>query len=175
MYTFIVNHLVFNTEVGPMENMNDTSGRAKNDCIRLMFEQGERVRCYEVCMKPPNLGIFTQRFNLRSQMDADNLSLSDITERLRCCAESNGDVEKVTMHYTGRGYTVVVLLRELNDEILSEVYDSFELACQEYVNDRPIINVIGPRQRDCFALSAADSYMIYSNGDTSDVPDKPTL
>lgn len=162
-------------DIGPVVSMNNDTDRSKRGWIRFLFEQGEAVHCYEVCLKPPNLGMFAEPFDLRLQMDVDELSLSEIAERLRQCAESHDDVDKVSLHYTGRRYSVVVVLRELRDERLPEIYDSFEQMCQEYGAQRPIINVLGPKQRDCPALSAVDSYVVYSGGGTLNMPATPPL
>lgn len=163
------------SDLDSMVSMNDNTDLSERGLIRFLFEDGETVRCYELCLKPPNLGMFAQRFDLRLQMDTDGLSLSEIADRLRPCAESHRDVEKVTIHYTGRRYSVVVLLRELHDERLPEIYDTFEETCREYGPQAPVVTVLGPQQRDCFALSAVDSYMVYSNKDTLDVPARPPL
>lgn len=145
--------------------MDDNTDRSKKrGWIKFIFENDETVRCYEVRLKPPNLGVFAEPFDLRLQMDADNLSLSEIAGRLRRCAECHDDVEKVSIHYTGRRYSVVVVLRELCEKRLSEIYESFEQTCQEYGVHRPITTVLGPQQRDCFAISAVDSYSVYPSG-----------
>ena len=162
-------------DVGPVVSMNNNTDRSKRGWIRFLFEQGEALRCYEVCLQPPNLGMFAEPFDLHLQMDADKLSLSEVAGRLRRCAECHDDVEKVSIHYTGRRYSVVVVLRELRQERLSEIYDSFEQTCHEYGTHRPIITVLGPGHGDCFALSAVDSYMAYSNGETPNVPATPLL
>lgn len=119
--------------------------------------------------------MFAEPFDLQSQMEADELSLSEVAENLRRCAESHDDVEKVSLHYTGHRYSVVVVLRELREERLPEIYYSFENTCQEYGTHRPVVTVLGPQQRDSFVLSAADSYTVYSNGDTPNVPATPPL
>lgn len=160
-------------DIGPVVRMNNNTDRSKRGWIRFLFEQGEAVRCYEVCLKPLNLGMFAEPFDLRLQMDADKLSLSEIAGSLRHCAESHDDVEKVSLHYTGHRYSVVVVLRELCEERLPEIYDSFEHTCQEYGTHSPVVTVLGPQQRDSFALSAVDSYLVYSNGGALNLPTPP--
>jgi len=158
--------------------MVTTSGKAthdKREGLRFIFDQDGALRCYEVCPTPPNLDIFAERFDLGLQMDADGLSLSEITERLRRCAESYNDVEKVSLYYNGCRYSVVVVLRELCDETLSDIYSSFEEACRTCGAHRPTVTVLGPQQGDCFVLSAVDAYVVYSNAGTLKVPAIPPL
>jgi len=156
-----------------MMMVNDKIVHGKKGCIKFIFEHGENVHCYEVYLNPPNLCMFMPRFDLRLQMDSDGFSLSEVADKLRKCAESHCDVEKVSIHYTGHRYSVVVVLRELREERLPEIYNSFELTCQEYGAQRPIVTVLGPQHIDCIALSAVDSYMVYSNGDTLNTPATP--
>lgn len=158
-----------------MVRVNDIGKRTKSNCMRFLFEQGETLVCYDVGPETPALGIVPQPFDVHSQMDADGISLSEIAEDLRRCAEGHAEVENVSLHYTGCRYSVVVVLHEISEETVSEIYGSFEQACQTCGPHRPTITVLGPKQRDCFVLSAADSYRIYSNGDRLKTPAGPPL
>jgi hypothetical protein len=168
---FQVKPVVGRADSERMVRMNDNINRKRSKAwTKFVFEDDETVRYYEVCPGLSNSDALIQRFDLKLQTESDGLSLSDIVERLRNCAECHDDVEKVSLHYTGYRYSVVVVLSGLREERLPEIYVSFEQACSEYGAHRPIITVLGPKQRDCFALSAIDSYTVYLNRETLDIP-----
>ncbi len=143
--------------------------------MRFLFEQDDVLVCYETSVEAPWLHTPPQSFDVRSHMDADGISLSEIAEKLRACANHHTEVETVSLRCTGRRYSVIVLLRELSEERLAGIYDDFEQVCRAYASHRPMTTVLGPEQRDCFALSAADSYRVYSNADTLNTPATPPL
>jgi hypothetical protein len=158
-----------------MMTMNNTNGSGRTGRIKFLFDEEDCVRSYEVFSLLPDLGGYAEPFDVEAQLESDGLDLQDVLLTLRECAQLQPDIEKVTLHYTGFQYSAVVLLSELSDERLSDIYDSFEQACQRYGQHRPLITVIGPEQRDCIMLSVADSIVAYSNACKSNMPATPPL
>lgn len=156
-----------------MENRKGNNSFSKSKPLRFYFEHNGSTIFYETHFSLPSIISSNKCIDLRVQMEKDGLSLDDITKKLQRCAQSQSVVEKVVINYTGQKYSLVVLLRSLSDTPISEIHRCFNKSCQGSGEHRPIINVLGPNQKDCLALSYKDSYLAYAKPDRFRIPPRP--
>lgn len=136
--------------------------------IRLYFESdGNPVR-YEVRASAPcNEALPPIRDVANGLCDA-GLSPSRLADRLRAWAAKQGDVQRVTLSYTGRRFALGVLLASLTDARVTDIYLGLERACEDVAPADLLIYVLGPEQQESPLFTARDCATLFAAG--SDMP-----
>lgn len=155
-----------------MTNMKKNNLFSKSKPTRFYFDHYGEVCRYETHLSAPLL-ILCDQLDLREKMREDGLSLDAVTKKLQQCALSQPAVERITISYTGYGYSLVILLGNSPKTQISEIYNYFETSCREYGEHRPIVNVLNSIPKDWMALPAIDSHLVYENSDKSSIPLRP--
>lgn len=95
------------------------------------------------------------------KMKSDGLSLEQITSDLKKFIRLKADfVDLITITYTKDRYGVNVLLAELSEPGVRDVYNEIYKYCRGFKDNSFIVNVLGPQQKDSLLFTSLDCYAI---------------
>jgi hypothetical protein len=153
-----------------MLNINKRNDSCRKGHLTFLFDHNTTLHRYDVNMTLPSMSEHSLSIEGCIHINVDEPWLANIVKELQTYAESNYNVEQISLNYTGWQYTVIVLLRELSEQGLSDAYYNFWEICQKYEDPRPLVTVLGPQQKDSFILLPPSSYIVYSNAGRSHTP-----
>ena len=128
--------------------------------VTISFEERGQKWSYEISLSAPVTQLVSKSIDLPKQMERDGLSLQEITKGLRAWLQRNGDIRRVAVCYAGRQYSLAILLTELSEQRVADIYLKSQELCKGFEPFRPIVYVLGPNQQESPLLSASDCLVL---------------
>jgi hypothetical protein len=105
---------------------------------------------------------FSAPTDLLEQTRQDGLSLPAIAVALRRWALQQEDVEKISVGYGGKRYSIAVLFAELQIGRISSLYGELGHVLSKFGECTSLLYPLGPAQQDSLLLNSADCYVVYA-------------
>ena len=142
---------------------------------RFRFEDEDGIRVYETQSAIPYLTFPTAVCDHQSQMAEEGIVFKEAIDILQQSIDSHPEIDRVALRHRDSRYSIIILLRELTEEGLFEAHNCFRDSFRHCGSRRPLVTVLGPRQKDSYVFYAADSHIIYGNPNEFNVPAMPPL
>jgi len=94
-------------------------------------------------------------------MQEDGISWPRVSVRLRRWALSEPDVQRVTLGYNGRDYSIAVLLDSISSEGIRKVMGQVDNVRELFNENLVFAYPLGPNQAEALVLNSIDTHEVY--------------
>lgn len=128
--------------------------------FRFVFDQEDRTVYHDIYFSGPRTGLVPAAPPVQEQMRQDGLDLNTIADDLEAWGREQPDVNSIEVDYSGRWYSISVLLDELSEERVTDIYLAAPRLARLFGDYKPVLHVFGPKQKDSFSYPGSHEIRI---------------